>query len=113
MRRCCLIGACLGLAFLLGHAAAQEPAADSPTPEFQCFGHLSSLSWCDLEQLYRQSPPGTIHNGYASGKVIYSPCEKHAGMKKHCAEALWKGKHFCAEQGTLINQFCGFKAIHA
>ncbi len=26
---------------------------------------------------------------------------------------LWKGKHFNADEGTLINQWCGLRAIRA
>jgi hypothetical protein len=111
IQRAGIIFAWLGLTLLVEQAVgdAGTPAASA----IQCLEQLASLSWCELDQLYRQSSPGSIPNGYACGKVIYSPCEKRAGMKKHCAETLWKGKHFCAEEGTLINQFCGFKAIHA
>jgi hypothetical protein len=110
-QRAGLTFAWLGLTLLVGQAIgdAGTPAA----PAIQCLDQLASLSWCELDQLYRQSSSGSIPDGYACGKVCYCPCERHAGMRKHCAEMLWKGKHFCAEEGTLINQFLGFKAIHA
>jgi hypothetical protein len=98
-----------GSSFLVGQSFGDP--VESTAPAIQCLEQLASLSWCELEELYRQSAPGAIPNGYASGKVIYPPCERHAGRKAHCAETVWKGKHFCAEQGTLINQWLGFKAI--
>jgi hypothetical protein len=87
--------------------------ADNPTPRNYSFAQLTCMSWPELDQLYRQLGPGPIPDGYARGKAIYCPGEKLAGMKSRTTDHLWQGKHFCAANQTLINQWSGLKAIRA
>ena len=71
------------------------------------------MSWPELERLYRQSEAGTIPEGYAEGKAIYCPCGRFAGMRSRLTGVVWRGKVFDAADGTLVNQWCGFRAIRA
>lgn len=92
---------CLGLSLPV---VAEERAYSSADD-------LACLSWAELECLYRKLEPGAFPDGFAKGKVIYRPCEKHAKLKSHASDVMWKGKHFCAADGTLINQWAGVRAI--
>jgi hypothetical protein len=71
------------------------------------------MSWEELERLYRQSEPGTLPVGYARGRAIYCPEASLSATRSTLTRLLWHGKHFCAADGTLVNQWCGFKAIRA
>jgi len=72
---------------------------------------LSRLSWCELEQIYRQAEPGESPQGFHRGHVIYPPCDKLAGPRERISNFLWLGKHFCGT--TLINQWRGVRLIKA
>lgn len=74
---------------------------------------LSGRSWPELEQLYRQAEAGTIPAGYTRGRAIYCPESRLAGVRSRVTRALWHGKLFDPCDGTLINQWAGFKAIKA
>jgi hypothetical protein len=93
----CVLGA--------ARANAEPPALTS--------AQLAKMSWCELEQIYRQSQPGTIPEGYVQGRAIYSPCSKFAGLRSSVTNSLWHGKLFDACTNTLVNQWSGFKAIKA
>jgi hypothetical protein len=74
---------------------------------------LAATPWADLERLYRQAAAGAVPDGFARGQVIYPPCERFGAAKARAAGLLWRGKHFCAADGTLVNQWLGVRAIHA
>jgi hypothetical protein len=93
--------------------AGQEPAAVSPVARPCSLEQLARMSWQELECLYRQSPPGTIPDGYARGRPLYDPQAPLTATRSRVTRLLWHGKHFCAADGTLVNQWCGFKAIRA
>lgn len=88
-------------------------AAPAQVPPVCCLDQLACLSWCELEQLYRQAHPGPIPDGFARGRVFYPPCEPHGQRKEATAGVFWRGKHFSACDGTLVNQWLGLKAIRA
>ena len=116
MVRVSLTGVCLGFSLLAGQSfGGPEPMPISPSagPALQCLEQLAALPWCELEQLYRKSPAGSIPDGFACGKVVYCPAEPFAGPRAHFAGMIWKGKHFCSAQGTLVNQWLGIAAIRA
>jgi len=73
---------------------------------------LACLSYCELEQLYRAAEPGPIPVCYARGRAIYCQDKPLAGPHSKLTQLLWHGKEF-HDDGTLINQWCGFKAIRA
>ena len=74
---------------------------------------LARLSWPDLEALYRACGPGTAPVGYARGVAIYCPEAPLAALRSRVTHLVWRGKHFSACDGTLVNQWRGFKAIRA
>ena len=92
--------------------AAAGPAAP-PQDTALSLDQLARMSWPELEGLYRQSEAGTIPEGYAEGKAIYCPCGRFAGMRSRLTGVVWRGKVFDAADGSLVNQWCGFRAIHA
>jgi hypothetical protein len=57
--------------------------------------------------------PGPIPAGYARGRALYDPAARLSATRAKVTRWLWHGKHFCAADGTLVNQWCGFKAIRA
>lgn len=74
---------------------------------------LTSSNWSDLESIYRQIAPGTVPHGFASGQLVYCPHRPLAGVSSHLAKLWWKGKHFDACSGTVINQWAAGKAVRA
>jgi hypothetical protein len=96
---------------------AVAPALGDAPPPVQpalCLEQLSAMNWCDLEQLYRQASPGAMPSGYARGRTIYCPCAPLTPMRARMSQALWHGKHFCPDEGMLINQWClGAQAVRA
>jgi hypothetical protein len=92
-------------------AARPEPAPAAPRPE--SLEQLAQMSWPDLEALYRACGPGTAPVGYARGVAIYCPDAPLAAARSKVTHLLWRGKHFSACDGTLVNQWRGFKAIRA
>jgi hypothetical protein len=71
------------------------------------------MNWADLESLYRQAQPGAIPEDYARGRAIYDPGSLLGGTRSKVTHLLWHGKDFCPADSTLINQWCGFRAIRA
>jgi hypothetical protein len=69
-----------------------------------------------LDDLFRQSPPGDIPNGEAKGTAIIAP---DTPFSPAIAEIInifgWQGKTFDAASDTLVNQitFFGISAIEA
>jgi len=75
---------------------------------------LACMSWDQLEQLYRQASLGPIPTGYLRGRAIYCPGAFLTPARTKMTKALWHGKHFCPDDGTLTNQWgLGVKAVHA
>lgn len=91
---------------------AQEQPSPSPTAPCS-LEQLACMSWPELEALYRQSCAGAIPHGYARGRPLYCPGKKLSGPRTAVARMLWHGKHFCADDGSLVNQWTGFKAVRA
>jgi hypothetical protein len=73
---------------------------------------LAQLSWPELEQLYRQAEPGNLPCGYAKGRALYCPDSRLYGVRSAATRVLWHGKLF-DEPGSLVNQWCGLRAIRA
>ncbi len=96
--------------------AVSASSANSPTeiaPPL-CLEQLACMNWCQLEQIYRQAKPGTIPVGYTRGQAIYCPDAPLTPARSKMSQAMWHGKHFCPEDGTLINQWClGTQAVRA
>ena len=102
-------------------ATAQDPASPGGPPimpapppgrhlSLDCLAHMS---WPELECLYRQAEPGTIPEGYTPGRALYCPDSRFYGMRSKMTGAVWHGKIFDGCEGTLVNQWAGFRAIKA
>ena len=87
--------------------------ADEPNTPPLCLDQLTCMSWPELETLYREADAGAIPTGYAAGKAIYCPCQPLAGLHSRITGALWHGKVFDNAEGSLLNQWTGFRAIKA
>lgn len=98
---------------LLATAAASAQSSHPPSPILS-LEQLACMNWCELENLYRQASPGAIPCGYARGRAIYCPGAFLTPARDRMTQALWHGKHFCPDDGTLINQWClGARAVRA
>jgi hypothetical protein len=105
------LAACL---FTAAVAAADEtPALGAPETPVLSLDQLAQMSWPELECLYREADAGAIPQGYTTGKAIYSPCSPFAGLHSRVTGALWHGKVFDNADCSLVNQWSGFRAIHA
>ena len=77
---------------------------------------LLAMTQAQLDDLFRESPPGDIPNGSAQGTAIIAPgtrySESIADIINHFG---WQGKVFDAEKGVLKNKVLafGFEAIIA
>jgi hypothetical protein len=103
--RVAICGSLVACLLTLATAAAQEQVLS--------LEQLTKLDWPQLEELYRQAEPGTVPEGYLRGRAIYGPDSKFAGTRSKVTHLLWHGKHFDSADSTLINQWCGFRAIRA
>jgi hypothetical protein len=77
------------------------------------FEVLACASFHELESLYRQAAPGTMPTGFVRGRTVYCSHDFLAGSRARIANFFWKGKHFCDQDSSLINQFLGVRAIRA
>jgi len=70
---------------------------------------LLTMSQAQLDDLFKQSPPGEIPNGEAKGTAIVAPgttyTEEIAGFISHFA---WQGKSFDGAKGVLRNRILPF-----
>jgi hypothetical protein len=98
------------LAFALVFGWAGGAGASEPS---YCAEELARMSWPELERIYRQAEPGSMPNGFAKGRVVYCSDDFLAGAKTTMSRLMWKGKLFCAADATLVNQWCGIRAIRA
>ena len=88
-------------------------ACISSASEPICCKNPDQLSWHDVDFLYRQADPGRIPDGFARGRILYCPDAFLGKVKSGTTQLVWKGKHFSAEDQTLVNQWCGIRAIRA
>src|SRR5262245_46278694 len=106
-----LLAAAVGV-LVSQHLAWGQSVAECPILRVESLEQLACLSWCELEAVYRRSGPGTLPASYARGIRLYDPSKLLTGLRTKTTRALWRGKHFCCD-GSLINQWCGFRAIRA
>jgi hypothetical protein len=104
---------CASLAACLFTAAAARADEAVPDATILSLDQLAHMSWPELERLYREADAGAIPQGYAVGKAIYNPCSRFAGLHSRVTGALWHGKVFDNADCSLVNQWAGFRAIHA
>lgn len=97
------------LAIMLTLAPALPIAGQEPLT----FEQLACMNWQQLGELYRRLEPGAAPNGFARGKAIYCPSHPLAHVRSKMTDRVWMGKHFCAADGTLVNQWKHVQAIRA
>ena len=97
----------LGLGAIAGALLAPRPA---PGDEIRTLGDLVALSAPQLDQLYRQSPPGPIPTGKVDGRALY-PDARFPRARSQAARIAWQGKVFRPESSTAVNRFFGVRAI--
>jgi hypothetical protein len=107
-----LVSFCLTLA--AGFARANEPCAPPCEPQ-ACWtmDSLANLSEEELEAIYRSACAGCIPSGFLEGRPLYPPCSKFGKAKLAGTRAIWLGKRFDPCEGTLTNQWRGFRAVKA
>ena len=105
----------LGLGAIAGALLAPRTArADEATPmqaaQIRTLDDLVNLSAPQLEQLYRQSPPGPVPAGRVNGRALY-PDARFPRARSNAARLAWQGKVFQPESATAVNRFFGVRAI--
>lgn len=96
-----------------GSAVSSSAASSDDAAPPLTFQRLTCMSWDELHSLYCEAKPGTVPSGFVRGRSMFNPCELLPGPRTKIANCLWKGKHFCGEEGTLVNQWLGVRAIRA
>jgi hypothetical protein len=91
--------------------SARARAQDRPCVP-RSLEELAQLTYPELEQLYRAAPAGAIPCGYTCGRAIYCLDKPLNGIRSKVTRLVWHGKEF-HDDGTLVNQWSGFKAIRA
>jgi hypothetical protein len=74
---------------------------------------LGILTWEQLDAIYRRSIPGRAPSGVLNGRAIYDGQQRFAKLRTTGTKAIWLGKEFNEEQGTLINRWRVGRAIKA
>lgn len=100
----------IACAFLIVNSGLTMAQDSSPPLSWE---RLACMGWGELQSLYRDAQPGSLPAGFVRGRSLFNPCEKLAGSRTKVANCLWRGKHFCPEDCTLVNQWLGVRAIRA
>lgn len=70
---------------------------------------LLAMTQTELDELFRESPPGDIPDGPAKGTAIIAPGTRYT---EHIADIIkhfgWQGKVFDAQKGVLKNKVSPF-----
>ena len=70
---------------------------------------LLAMSQTQLDDLFRDSPPGDIPNGPAKGTAIIAPGTRYTeSIAKIISHFGWQGKVFNAQKGLLKNKILAF-----
>jgi hypothetical protein len=105
-----------GLALGCAAAAAEETPAPAAAPcaaPSLSIEQLACMSWCELEQLYREASIGSVPCGFVHGRAIYCPGKKGSGFRNNATQCIWRGKIFDPCCASMINQWRGLRAIRA
>ena len=70
---------------------------------------LLKMSQAELDQLFRNSPPGEIPDGEAEGTAIIAPGTTYSdNLARFVNHFAWQGKSFDAKKGVLRNRILPF-----
>jgi hypothetical protein len=84
------------------------PGGKSP----HCLRDLKHVGLSQLEDLFTAAQCGGPPVGYCRGRVLYLFDTRHPRVHARMTGCVWKGKCF-DEDGSFINQWCGFQALHS
>jgi hypothetical protein len=108
-RPCKIVILILGL-LLVGALSGERTTAGDPV----CIASLEQLrcfSLEELDQLFCHADGNRFPVGFARGCILLTEA-RHPKMRMRVAAATWEGKCF-AEDGSFINQWRGFQALHS
>lgn len=102
------------LAIVLSSAApslaqAHDDVAAARPPV--CRDQLLTMSYCELEALFRTLPTAAPAKGYYRGTVLWGRKGGHRRPTAAATRLVWQGKWICPEQGTMLNRVFGKPAI--
>jgi hypothetical protein len=106
MRWLARLGAAVLAAMGLNRAVAQSPPVATWSAE-----SLAVLSPAQLEALYRQSPAGSLPQGWVRGTPLLRPGTAGAGVRSRVGRVFWQGKWFDSQSSTATNRFVGLPVI--
>jgi hypothetical protein len=70
---------------------------------------LLKMSQAELDELFKNSPPGDIPDGDAKGTAIVAPGARYnLGIAEFVSRFAWQGKVFDAKNGILRNKILPF-----
>ncbi|MCI0704929.1 MAG: hypothetical protein L0241_28040 [Planctomycetia bacterium] len=95
-----IVSALVGVLFA-SPARAAEASPFAP----QSMDALVRMSACELEALYRLSPPASVPCGFVPGRAIKKPGSRLTVLNSRATGLVWKGKIF--RDGTMINKLAG------
>ena len=96
-----IVAATSGLLF-----ASPVTASDAALSAPQSMDELVRMPACQLEALYRFSPPAPVPCGFVPGRAIKNPGSRTTVLNSRATQFVWQGKIF-RNDGTMINRFFG------
>jgi hypothetical protein len=101
----------IGILGLIATTLLADQASSMQSPAtIQTLDDLVTLSAPQLDQLYRQSGPGSMPTGKVRGRALY-PESRFPRARSNAAKFAWQGKVFDPSTSTAINRFFGVRAI--
>jgi hypothetical protein len=98
-----------GIVWFSPKAPAADDLEEGPATSLE---QLKGLCIHRLEGLFAGAEVGAFPVGFARGQVLLLTDARHARAKAKMAGAVWKGKRF-EEDGSFVNQWLGFRALHS
>jgi hypothetical protein len=91
-------------------AMGQGASGGAPMPAITIDG-LAGMGPAGLDQLYRQSPAGTVPRGRVRGRALPYPGTRLAPAASRASRLVWQGKVFDPDAATAVNRFFGVRMI--
>ncbi len=89
-----------------------EGAVGGGGPAITSVDQLQCLGIEELQGIFAAACGVSTPPGLGKGRVLVMANTKHPRMRVRMSNAVWKGKYF-HEDGTFVNQWAGFRAIHS
>jgi hypothetical protein len=101
----------IGLMPVLGNAIGRVPAHAQVIMPRLSTDQLVRMPPEAIQQLYRQSAPGTVPIGAVRGVALPRPGSALAPSVSRVARVIWQGKIFDHHSATITNRFFGLRMI--